>query len=505
MAHCDIKLGNCFVTGDDSDKSSKCLVGDFGFVTPMTAHDKQTRNYGTPKFYAPEMHLNMAWTRNVDLFSLGILLFVLLHGKHPFEKAVEQDAWYKKVVHRKWDRFWRAHHTKSQGPKIPLTPDAKELLEGMLAYQPKDRLSLEQIRKHSWLQGPTFADQDAYISLTHRKDKKDAITIKHATQNGADRDIADWDDTLDVPAPLYSSNVPTGSKNWFYCKDSPRVALLWLSDIVKKKLMGWTDCDTNLEEWKKWLAKRKEQDDAEAAKAAKAAEIAEEVAGSSGIKPSALKMSAASEKKAAADAAPSAAAAEEVMELVPFGSNVISDEDMSTCEGRMYNGIFELNFSITIRVPNPNREKEKKDKSKASEPAPSSKKKEPAFIDVRQGGLVQVYAAPANPKISIVTMVSTTDPKEGNWDIEFEEGKANQKAAATNADPAGEVQLGFEGAGKGLRQDLEVFSKVYEAILDNGGNRLLIDTRETRKELEEIAQKTTPNFDDLGDFLDEDE
>jgi hypothetical protein len=61
---------------------------------------------------------------------------------------------------------------------------------------------------------------------------------------------------------------------------------------------------------------------------------------------------------------------------------------------------------------------------------------------------------------------------------------AAQEAAAANADPAGEVELGFEGTGKGLRQDLEVFSRVYEAILDNGGNRLLIDTRETRKELD---------------------
>lgn len=479
LAHCDIKLGNCFVTGDEVDKTSKCLVGDFGFVTKMGPSDKQQRNYGTPKFYAPEMHLNMPWTRNVDLFSLGILLFVLLHGKHPFEKAVETDSWYRKVVHKKWDRFWNAHHKKSQGPKVPLTDDAKDLLKGMLAYQPKDRFSLDKIRNHPWVtnERETFTDQQAYNTLTHRKYKKDAVAIKHAANSKENRDVAPWDDDLDVPAPLYHENIPTASKNWFYTKDSPRVALLWLSDIIKSKFSGWTDCDTPLSEWNAWLAKRKKEDkDAEASAAPSSAPT--DVPAPSGIKPSVLKMAADSEKKAeAAAAAPTAE-----MELVPFGSTVISPKDWATCEGRMYNGIFELNFSLTS----------------------SRKDKDGTVSEIKHGGLVQVFACPANTKLSIVTFVSTTDPKAGNWDIGVDEAKKAVEAvqAATgDAPPVAEETLA-EDTGKGMRQDLEVFSRIYDKILEQGGNQLIIDTRETVKELEALAKKAVP---DLSAFtLDDD-
>merc|ERR1712062_465898 len=128
----------------------------------------------------------------------------------------------------------------------------------------------------------------------------------------------------------------------------------------------------------------------------------------------------------------------------------MSDEDVACCEGRMVHGLFELNFTIPLVT------------KKMIPKAEGGGTKEETIM---QSGLVQVFACPANPKYSIVTFVNTSN---------------------------GDQQV-----------SLDMFREVYKLILDKGANELLIDTRETRKELEAIAKKAFPNFDDLDDFLED--
>ena len=75
--HRDIKDSNIFVTKDNVFK-----LGDFGLIA-----NKANRNKiecGTPTFMAPEMNGKDYYDEKVDVWSLGILLFKLLFGEHPF-------------------------------------------------------------------------------------------------------------------------------------------------------------------------------------------------------------------------------------------------------------------------------------------------------------------------------------------------------------------------------------------------------------------------------------
>lgn len=79
--HRDIKDENIFVANNGSFK-----IGDFGVSKILKGSSKAESLKGTPNFLAPEVYLGKSgYTENVDLYSLGIVLYRLLnYGRNPF-------------------------------------------------------------------------------------------------------------------------------------------------------------------------------------------------------------------------------------------------------------------------------------------------------------------------------------------------------------------------------------------------------------------------------------
>jgi serine/threonine protein kinase len=85
---------------------------------------------------------------SVDMWAAGVILFLMLTGFPPWERACSTDERFKYMsagylvqMLTEWD--------------IGITPDAMDLLQRMLFLDPKDRLSLDQVRAHPWmLNGP---------------------------------------------------------------------------------------------------------------------------------------------------------------------------------------------------------------------------------------------------------------------------------------------------------------------------------------------------------------
>merc|ERR1712173_293366 len=100
-----------------------------------------------------------------------------------------------------------------------------------------------------------------------------------------------------------------------------------------------------------------------------------------------------------------------------------------------------------------------------------------------------VFACPAHPKYSIVFFVPASDAivLESNDPI-YNVGDVDR----SNGDP----RQGFDQTG-GL------FREICKSIIDKGGNALMADTRDTRKELIKMQGKV-PQLDGLDDLLDED-
>ena len=107
-SHLDLKLENILVGND-----YKLKLCDLGFACKTSKQVKEKR--GTESFMAPEILTKDSFStyegRQADIFSLGVILFILFFGQPPFHRAdVRIDRFYG-LCHKKPEAFFRLHPT----------------------------------------------------------------------------------------------------------------------------------------------------------------------------------------------------------------------------------------------------------------------------------------------------------------------------------------------------------------------------------------------------------
>jgi len=138
IAHKDVKLENICL-----DKKQRPVLIDFGFCEFSSPNQKSTRWDGTPEYASPEVLLNLPFdTQKADVYSLGVVLFILLTGLFPFElkkrcKILQKGG--KPKVDWKKDYY------------PPLSASVKHLLDKMLEADPDKRISLHRVLNHPWI------------------------------------------------------------------------------------------------------------------------------------------------------------------------------------------------------------------------------------------------------------------------------------------------------------------------------------------------------------------
>ena len=111
---------------------------------------------------APEIHLRQSYQGQlVDLFALGVIIFMLYSGSKPFTKATERDPLYKLITENRSHLFWKAHEQSK--PRGFFSDDFKDLMNSMLAFQPYERLSIAEIVGHPWLSNDTETANDTEL------------------------------------------------------------------------------------------------------------------------------------------------------------------------------------------------------------------------------------------------------------------------------------------------------------------------------------------------------
>jgi serine/threonine protein kinase len=146
----------------------------------------------------------------VDIFSSGVILFTLIRGIMPFEKASEADSagnWVKikkGVEMGTFDPFWERHTMQSPDTQ-GLTDNFMRLMEGMLHPDPEQRWSIKQIRECAWYKEDAELLPEAEIVAAmkaRRSATKAKIREKRNAQDGQKskkytRGIGDGSDKYD--------------------------------------------------------------------------------------------------------------------------------------------------------------------------------------------------------------------------------------------------------------------------------------------------------------------
>ena len=146
VAHRDLKTENIMV-----NENWILKLADFGYSTLLkgtSGNGVLTTPLGTLSYAAPEILSKKPYQgSSADLFSCGVILFVLVTGKLPFGKALVYDNYYRNFVRSDYEGFWSL-----MGPKIdPVSDEFKSILNSILAYDPSQRPNIEDIKNHAWM------------------------------------------------------------------------------------------------------------------------------------------------------------------------------------------------------------------------------------------------------------------------------------------------------------------------------------------------------------------
>jgi len=143
IAHRDLKPENLLCSGEQPNMTIK--IADFGLSKIFAGGQKLETSCGTPDYAAPEVLLGeKAYDKSVDLWSVGVISYVLLCGYPPFY-AQSQPALFEKIIQANYD-FPEAEWSS-------ISPTAKDFVRRLLVIKPSERMTVEQCLEHDFTRG----------------------------------------------------------------------------------------------------------------------------------------------------------------------------------------------------------------------------------------------------------------------------------------------------------------------------------------------------------------
>ena len=141
IVHRDLKPENMLLEQDRD--LEKIKVVDFGTSLVFDESRNLDEKLGTAYYIAPEV-IKKKYNEKCDLWSCGVIMYILLSGEPPFnDPRADNEAIMKKVEGGKYD-------IKS-GVWQSISKEAKDLVKKLLTYDPADRIDAETALAHPWI------------------------------------------------------------------------------------------------------------------------------------------------------------------------------------------------------------------------------------------------------------------------------------------------------------------------------------------------------------------
>ncbi|KNC75154.1 CAMK/CDPK protein kinase, partial [Sphaeroforma arctica JP610] len=156
VIHRDIKPENILCSDHKSVSDASRVIdapvklADFG-LSAIIPEDEEglTISSGTPNYMAPERLCGKVYSFKSDIWSIGVVLYILIEGKFPFP-GDDEDEITKHVLDPTFPKY--------EGPHFdPISESCKDFLTQCFTKDPKFRPTASQLLSHEWLSGNTTA------------------------------------------------------------------------------------------------------------------------------------------------------------------------------------------------------------------------------------------------------------------------------------------------------------------------------------------------------------
>ena len=143
IIHRDLKPDNIMLT-EASDKG-QIKIMDFGLSKILGKKEKTVDGFGTLTFVSPEVLIRKPYNKEIDIWSIGVILYLLLSGHLPFDDEEDDEQKIAKSI----------VFNEVEFPQKKFGNRSKEvisLIKRCLTKEPKNRIKIDEIIKSDWIQ-----------------------------------------------------------------------------------------------------------------------------------------------------------------------------------------------------------------------------------------------------------------------------------------------------------------------------------------------------------------
>uniref|UniRef100_A0A671VX01 Serine/threonine-protein kinase n=1 Tax=Sparus aurata TaxID=8175 RepID=A0A671VX01_SPAAU len=165
IVHCDLKPENVLLASADAFPQVKLC--DFGFARIIGEKSFRRSVVGTPAYLAPEVLRNKGYNRSLDMWSVGVIIYVSLSGTFPFNEDEDIN-----------DQIQNAAFMYPPHPWKKVSQEAIDLINNLLQVKMRKRYSVDKTLSHPWLQ-----DYQMWLDLRNLESRMNERYITHESDD----------------------------------------------------------------------------------------------------------------------------------------------------------------------------------------------------------------------------------------------------------------------------------------------------------------------------------
>ncbi|KAI5102190.1 serine/threonine-protein kinase D1 isoform X1, partial [Silurus meridionalis] len=171
IVHCDLKPENVLLASADSFPQVKLC--DFGFARIIGEKSFRRSVVGTPAYLAPEVLRNKGYNRSLDMWSVGVIIYVSLSGTFPFNEDEDIHDQIQNAAFMYPPNPW-----KKVTSEVFFVVPAIDLINNLLQVKMRKRYSVDKSLSHPWLQ-----DYQMWLDLRNLECKMQERYITHESDD----------------------------------------------------------------------------------------------------------------------------------------------------------------------------------------------------------------------------------------------------------------------------------------------------------------------------------